>query len=80
MRAPMPTGSWPARQGGVIKKARHSISLGGGASTVDALGGDHAGLLLAECELEAADAELAMPDWVGDEVIDDPANRNSALV
>lgn len=37
-------------------------------------------LALAECELEAADAQLALPDWIGDEVTDDPAYRNSALV
>jgi len=69
-----------ARQGGVIEKVRHSISFGGRTWTVDGFGGDHAGLVLAECELEAADAELTLPDWIGDEVTDDPAYRNSALV
>jgi CYTH domain-containing protein len=69
-----------ARQGGVIEKVRHSISFGGRSWTVDEFGGDHAGLVLAECELEAADAEFALPDWIGDEVTDDPAYRNSSLV
>ena len=37
-------------------------------------------LVLAECELEALDAELALPDWIGLEVTDAPAYRNSSLV
>ncbi|MEQ1492744.1 MAG: CYTH domain-containing protein [Terricaulis sp.] len=69
-----------ARQGGMIEKVRHSIFFGGRTWTVDEFGGDHAGLVLAACELEAADAQLALPDWIGDEVTDDPAYRNSALV
>lgn len=68
-----------ARQGGVIEKVRHAIAFDGRTWTVDEFGGDHAGLVLAECELEAADAELALPDWIGDEVTNDPAYRNSAL-
>ena len=68
-----------ARQGGVIEKVRHSIVFGGRTWTVDEFNGEHDGLVIAECELEAADAALARPDWVGEEVTNDPACRNSAL-
>jgi adenylate cyclase len=68
-----------ARQGGVIEKVRHSIMVAGRTWSVDEFSGDHAGLVLAECELEAADAPLILPEWVGQEVTGDPAYRNSAL-
>ncbi|MDZ4692991.1 CYTH domain-containing protein [Terricaulis sp.] len=69
-----------ARQGGVIDKVRHSIAFGGRTWIVDEFRGAHQGLLLAECELDSPDAALVLPDWVGQEVTDDPAYRNSALV
>lgn len=68
------------RQGGVIEKTRHAIAFGGRTWVVDEFRGDNDGLVLAECELEAADAALALPDWVGEEVTGDPAYQNSALV
>jgi adenylate cyclase len=46
---------------------------------VDEFLGDNAGLVVAEIELDDADAEFALPGWVGREVSDDPRYVNSRL-
>lgn len=63
----------------LIEKIRHHLMHDGRVWTVDEFQGHRQGMLLAECELDASDQHLNLPDWVGLEVTDDPAYRNEAL-
>ena len=65
--------------GGRIEKRRHLVHHGGHLWEVDEFLGDNAGLVVAEIELEAADAPFARPDWLGTEVTDAPRYYNLAL-
>jgi CYTH domain-containing protein len=66
-------------RGAQIEKLRHSLDLGGGDWVVDEFQGRHAGLLIAEVELESPTGKLELPDWVGEEVTGDPQYYNSSL-
>ena len=59
-------------RGAQIEKLRHSLDLPGGDWVVDEFQGRHAGLLIAEVELESPTGKLDLPDWLGDEVTGDP--------
>jgi CYTH domain-containing protein len=63
----------------LVEKTRYRVEFGGRVWEVDRFGGDNAGLLLAEVELPAADAPVALPPWAGREVSDDPRYFNSNL-
>ena len=65
--------------GPVLEKTRYIVESGGRAWEVDVFEGSNAGLVMAEIELEASDAEVALPPWVGLEVTDDPRFYNSYL-
>jgi adenylate cyclase len=65
--------------GGVIEKIRYRVRCGGHVWDLDVFKGDNLGLILAEVELTAEDEDFEMPDWVGDEVSDDPRYYNAAL-
>lgn len=66
--------------GPVIEKNRHRIEHAGRTWEVDVFEGGNAGLILAEVELDSADATVEIPDWVGDEVTTDPRYYNANLV
>ena len=63
----------------MIAKRRHFVPLGDDRWEVDVFDGDREGLILAEIELPAIDAEFDRPDWIGDEVTGNPAYYNSNL-
>lgn len=65
--------------GGRIEKIRHYIPWQGRTFEVDEFSGDNAGLIVAELELEHADAVFARPTWLGREVTDDLRFYNLAL-
>lgn len=65
--------------GGVIDKRRHYVEHAGRTFEVDEFLGDNAGLVVAELELEDADAVFERPDWLGDEVTHDARYYNLAL-
>ena len=65
--------------GGRIEKIRHYVGFQGRTFEVDEFLGDNAGLVVAELELEDADAAFARPDWLGEEVTDQPRYYNLAL-
>lgn len=65
--------------GGLIDKVRHYVEVGGRIFEVDEFLGDNAGLVVAELELEAADAPYERPDWLGAEVTDEARYYNMAL-
>jgi adenylate cyclase len=66
-------------RGARIDKTRHILALGGGEWVVDEFHGRHAGLVLAEVELETATAALDIPAWAAPEVTGDPQYYNSSL-
>jgi len=63
----------------VIVKTRHYVDYAGRRWEIDVFEAENAGLVVAEVELEAADAPLALPPWVGREVSADPRYYNSSL-
>ena len=63
----------------VVEKTRYEIPVGEYTFEVDVFHGKHVGLVLAEVELPAADALVAIPDWVGAEVSGQRAYTNAHL-
>jgi CYTH domain-containing protein len=66
-------------QGPIIQKIRHRVTYEGFTWEVDEFFGDNAGLVVAEIELASEDQQFLKPDWVGEEVSDDPKYFNSNL-
>jgi len=64
----------------VLKKYRRKLEYGGHVWEVDFFAGRHAGLVLAEVELNAPDEPVDLPDWVSREVSGDARYFNSNLV
>lgn len=64
----------------LIEKVRHHVHFGDRVWEVDVFVGDNAGLVVAEVELEAEDAPLQLPSWVGREVSHEPRYYNVCLV
>lgn len=64
----------------IIEKTRYSVDHAGKVWTVDVFEGENEGLVMAEVELDRPQEEVDLPDWVGEEVTDDPRYRNSSLV
>lgn len=65
--------------GGVVEKTRYIVPHGGREWEVDVFGGDNAGLVVAEIELDDEADVVALPDWAGEEVTDDVRYYNSNL-
>jgi adenylate cyclase len=65
--------------GGRVEKVRHYVPHGSHLWEIDEFLGDSAGLVVAEIELDAPDADFARPDWLGAEVTDLPRYYNLAL-
>jgi adenylate cyclase len=65
--------------GGLVDKRRHYVEFDGRTWEVDEFLGENQGLVVAEIELEAADASFGKPAWIGEEVTDEPRYYNLAL-
>jgi adenylate cyclase len=63
-----------------IDKRRYEVAHGRLTWEIDVFGAPHEGLVVAEVELPSEASDLKLPDWIGAEVTDDPAYRNSALI
>ncbi len=63
----------------LIVKTRHYVEFAGRRWEVDVFEAENAGLVVAEVELESADAPLVLPPWVGREVSHDPRYYNASL-
>jgi CYTH domain-containing protein len=63
----------------VIEKVRYRVPHEGLVFDLDVFAGRHAGLVIAEVELERADQPVDLPDWVGMEISHDRRFSNSAL-
>ena len=64
----------------LIEKVRYTLAVGPHTWEIDVFEGSNAGLLVAEIELSSEDEAFEKPEWVGDEVTDDPRYFNSNLV
>lgn len=62
-----------------VDKTRYRIDHEGRLWEVDEFEGANAGLVVAEIELESADAEFARPPWLGEEVSGDARYLNVNL-
>jgi adenylate cyclase len=65
--------------GPILEKTRYVLEYEGRSWEIDVFAGANAGLVMAEIELEAEDAVVTLPSWVGLEVTHDPRYYNSAL-
>jgi adenylate cyclase len=64
----------------LVEKVRHRIEHAGHTWEVDEFRGENAGLVVAEIELGSEDEAFEQPDWIGQEVTDDPRYYNSSLI
>ena len=64
----------------LIEKVRFELRAGAHLWEIDVFEGDNAGLVVAEIELESEDESFERPDWIGEEVTDDPRYFNANLV
>lgn len=64
----------------LIEKTRYHVHHQDRLWEIDVFAGDNAGLVVAEVELESADAAITLPDWIGEDVSHDPRYYNVCLV
>ncbi len=64
----------------LVEKRRYRIPFHGNTWEVDVFGGDNAGLVVAEIELDAIDEPFDRPPWLGAEVSGDSRYQNASLV
>jgi adenylate cyclase len=62
-----------------VDKVRHLIRVGGHLWELDVFAGENAGLVMAEIELNSEGEAFERPDWLGDEVSEDPRYYNASL-
>jgi adenylate cyclase len=63
----------------IIEKRRYTREENGNKWEIDVFSGANSGLVVAEIELEHEGQEIKLPDWVGEEVTNDPKYLNSNL-
>lgn len=63
----------------VVRKTRYEVPEDGLVWEVDVFEGGHAGLVLAEIELDRADQDISFPAWLGLEVSADDRYANASL-
>jgi len=64
----------------LIEKTRHYIKCGSHTWEIDVFEGDNTGLVVAELELNYKDEHFDRPDWLGQEVSNDPRYYNVCLL
>ncbi|GJM60045.1 MULTISPECIES: CYTH domain-containing protein [Persicobacter] len=63
-----------------IEKHRYVIPWAGFIWEIDEFHGENQGLVIAEIELPSEDTEFEKPDWIAEEVTEDPKFYNASLV
>ncbi len=63
-----------------IEKQRHIVVYQGHKWEIDEFFGDNAGLIVAEIELKSENEPFSRPEWLGEEVSDDPRYYNVNLI
>ena len=69
----------PLCEPGTITKIRYEIPIGDHLFEVDEFLDNHAGLIIAEVELQSEDEKFKKPYWLGTEVTGNPKYYNSYL-
>lgn len=64
----------------LIKKTRYHVAHADHVWDIDVFEGENAGLVVAEIELKDEAETFARPDWLGEEVSDDPRYYNVCLL
>jgi CYTH domain-containing protein len=64
----------------LIEKMRYKIVFNGLVWEADEFFGENQGLLMAEVELETEDQAFTKPEWIGEEVTNDPKYYNANLI
>ena len=64
---------------GKIEKIRYIFNYHGNKWEIDEFKGGNKGLVLAEIELDDPNTKIDTPDWIGEEVTDDPRYLNNSL-
>lgn len=65
--------------GAVVEKIRYEVTVAGHLWEIDVFAGDNAGLVVAEIELRDEAEDFLRPDWLAEEVSDDPRYYNVCL-
>jgi len=68
------------RVGAVIEKTRHLVTHCDHIWEIDVFEGDNTGLIVAEIELGEENEVFELPEWLGNEVSEDPRYLNACLV
>lgn len=63
-----------------VEKTRYHVDYKGHEWEIDVFAGENAGLIVAEIELSSTQEHFELPEWLGDEVSDDPRYYNICLV
>ncbi|MFQ6604012.1 MAG: CYTH domain-containing protein [Fidelibacterota bacterium] len=63
----------------LIEKYRYTVEYAGAQWSVDEFLGVNAGLVVAEIELKTEDQDITLPDWVVEDVTNDPKYLNVQL-
>lgn len=66
-------------EGSLVEKTRYKVPFGKHVWEIDEFHGDNAGLLLAEIELDLEAESFERPEWLGEEVSDDPRYYSGLL-
>jgi adenylate cyclase len=69
----------PLCRGMLIVKTRHEVPWDGLTWEIDVFEAEHAGLIIAEIELQAETQSLRLPPWLGAEVTGNPRYYNNRL-
>ena len=64
----------------LIDKTRYIVQHDGHTWEIDEFTGENMGLIVAEIELENVNENFSRPDWLGEEVSDDPRYYNVCLI
>ncbi|RMH79261.1 MAG: CYTH domain-containing protein [Calditrichaeota bacterium] len=64
----------------LIRKIRYLVPFGGMRWEIDEFQGENEGLIIAEVELSREGQSILLPEWVGQEVTEDPRYLNVNLV
>ncbi len=63
-----------------IEKTRFHVNYGGHEWEIDVFSGDNEGLVVAELEVSSVEEKFTLPDWVGEDVSNDPKYYNICLI
>lgn len=64
----------------IIEKVRHIVSYEKNTWEIDVFDGENKGLVVAEIELKSENEEFIVPEWISEEVSNNPKYYNASLI